>query len=323
MSSVGLVLGGGGITGAAYEMAALMALELATGWNPNRAEVVIGTSAGAYVAALVRGDRLDLDSLVRPNDTRDDVAARISAHVFVRRPGVKVGTWIQRGLLPGLRRPGLTFLLGCPATWDASGLAGWVRDQIGDKADSWPEDPTVVTAFDTNTRRRVAFGTEGAPDVTLAEAVAASSAIPLFFRPFPINGHLYVDGGVVSGTHADLLLGNPNPLDLVVILAPMAASEDREGAWFHERMFDRVGRTALQAEIDTISSAWPETEILVFRPPPPVLNAMRPNPMDPGAAVPSFIRTLLNMRRTLARPEIWAVLERHLETTVVARQTRG
>jgi NTE family protein len=49
VSKVGLVLGGGGITGAAYEMATLMSLQLATGWNPDDAEVVVGTSSGSLI----------------------------------------------------------------------------------------------------------------------------------------------------------------------------------------------------------------------------------------------------------------------------------
>lgn len=314
MSSVGLVLGGGGVTGAAYEMAALMAIELATGWSANDADVVVGTSAGSFVASLVRSDRLGLDSLVRHGDSRNDVADRIAGHLFMKRPGVKVGTWVRHGLLPGVRRPGLTMLLGSPAPWDSTGLANWVREQIGDAADRWPVKPTLITAFDVNRHRRVAFGTEAAPEVALADAVAASSAIPLVFRPYAIDGRLYVDGGVVSGTHADLVLGNPTPLDLVLVLAPMAADEEREGAWFYEKLFDQAGTNALSQEISLVHTAWPSADVLVLRPSPQVLAAMRPNPMDAKAAVPTFVRTLSSMKRVLARPEVWSVLERHLST---------
>jgi NTE family protein len=311
--SVGLVLGGGGVTGAAYEMAALMALEIATGWSPNQADVVVGTSAGSFVAALLRNDSLDLDSLVHPGDSRIDVAERISTHLFSRKPGVKITRWIRHGIVPGVRKPGLTLLLGSPAPWEPSGLADWVRSQIGDEAAaSWPDRPTLITAFDIQARRRVAFGTVGAPEVGLADAVTASTAIPVVFQPWEIDGRTYVDGGVVSGTHADLVLGSPTPLDLVLVLAPLAADEDRDGAWFHERVFDRVGRTALESELEEIRSAWPRADILVLRPTPHVLTAMRPNYMDPKRAVPTFIRTVVSMRRTLAQPDIWQLLDRHL-----------
>jgi NTE family protein len=297
-------------------MAALMSIEMATGWDPDGAEVVVGTSAGSFVAALLRHRELTLDSLVHRGDTREDVAERISNRLFVRNPGVTVGTWVRNGLLPGIRRPGVTLLLGSPAPFQASGLAEWVRDRIGDgPAESWPSAPTVIVAYDIRERRRVAFGTTAAPSTGIADAVAASSSIPVMFRPYEMGGRAYVDGGVVSGTHADLVLGNRNPLDLVLILAPMAAHEEREGALFHERMFDRVGRTALEDEIRLIEERWPEADVVVLRPTPQSLAAMRPNPMDPRAAVPSFVRTLIGMRRTLARPDVWPVLRRHLVRT--------
>ena len=312
MSSIGVVLGGGGVTGASYEMAALMALELATGWDPAAADVVVGTSGGAYVAALVRSGRLDLDSMVMRHEDREAVAERISGHLFTRDRRVRVGRWVRLGLLPGIRKPGLTMLLGGPAAWTTDGLANWVRHQCGPAAESWPTKPTIITAFDVAARRRVAFGTESAPDVSLADAVAASSAIPVAFQPREVGGRLYVDGGVVSGTHADLVLASPEPLDLLIIIAPMASEEDREGSWFYERVFDRVGRTALGSELTHIHEEWPETDVVVLRPSPSVLEVMRPNPLDPDAAVPTFIRALIAMRRKLADPAIWSVLERHL-----------
>ncbi|MFP5331534.1 MAG: patatin-like phospholipase family protein [Acidimicrobiia bacterium] len=315
MSSVGIVLGGGGVTGASYEMAALMALELATGWDPNQAHVIVGTSGGAYVAALVRSGRLDLDSMVQRHEDREAVAERISGHIFARDRRVRLGRWVKHGLLPGLRNPGLTMLLGGPAAWTTDGLAAWVRDQCGPIADSWPTAPTIITAFDMAAKRRVAFGTEAAPDVALAEAVAASSAIPVLFQPRNVADRLYVDGGVVSGTHADLVLGSPRPLDLLIVIAPMAADEERDGAWFYEKVFDRVGRTALGSELTRIHEEWPETDVVVLRPSPAVLAVMRPNPLDPDAAVPTFIRALMAMRRKLADPDVWSVLDHHLVGT--------
>jgi len=306
------VLGGGGITGAAYEMAALMALRIATGWDPNSASVVVGTSSGAFVTALVRNDSLSLDSLVLPGDERHDVADRIRSHVYNRSPGVAVGQWARYGLGPGLRRPGLTMFLGSPAPYDASGVATWVGQQVGPAARTWPTEATAIVAFDIRSRTRTAFGTESAPDVAIADAVAASSAIPLMFRPYPLEGEFYVDGGVSSGTHADLVLGSDRSLDLVLILAPMAAEIQRKRAMFHEKMFDRVGRRSLDEEIALIKSAWPECDVVALSPSPSVQNAMRPNPMDASRAVATFMRTLISMKRTLAHPEVWERLDHHL-----------
>ena len=301
-------------------MATLMAVELATGWSCNEADVVVGTSSGAFVTALVRSNRLDLDSLVLPTDEKEQVAARIRERIYRPNPGVQLGKWVRHGILPGVRRPGLTLLLGSPAPYDTSGLGDWVREELGATAEAWPKKATVIVALDAIARRRTTFGTLSAPEIGLADAVAASSAIPLVFRPHFHQGRPYVDGGVASGTHADLVLGNHRPLDLVLVVAPMAAEEDRVGALPHERLFDRVGRRSLTEEVGLIQSQWPDCEVLVLRPTPQVLVDMRPNPMDPDLAVPAFIRTLIAMKRQLARPDIWSVLKRHLGSRKRVRQ---
>src|SRR5205814_5930863 len=52
---VGLVLGGGGVRGAAWLIGALQGVAAEIGWLPAQAELVVGTSAGAVVAALAAG----------------------------------------------------------------------------------------------------------------------------------------------------------------------------------------------------------------------------------------------------------------------------
>ena len=320
MTRVGLVLGGGGITGAAYEMAALMSIRMATDWEPNGADVVVGTSSGAFVSALVRHDALSLDSLVSHTDEREDVTHRIKSHVYSRGASSGMSSWVRHGLMPGIRRPGLTMFLGGPARYNADGIGDWVRTHVGDDAaDSWPTAPTAIVAYDIRSGSRAVFGTSGAPEVSLADAVAASSAVPLVFRPYAIAEDLYVDGGVSSGTHADVVLGHHEPLDLVLVIAPMAAEVQRHRARFHEKMFDRVGLRSLSQEVALIRETWPECDVVTLSPSPSVQNAMRPNPLDASRAVATFMRTLISMKRTLAQPEVWAQLDRHLSPRRVRR----
>jgi len=294
-------------------MAALMAIEMATGWNPNDAEVIVGTSAGSFVAGVVRAGRLELSSMVEHSDNRGDVAARISSYVFKgARPG-GVRRWVRHGLVPGIRRPGVRLVLGSPGRYSADGIRDWATVQIGDEcAYTWPDRPTLISAYNLETKQRVVFGTDEAPDVSMRDAVAASSAVPVIFSPHRIDGLHYVDGGVVSGTHADVVLGSPDPLDLVLVLAPMAADNARDGAFFYENLLDRVGKSALDEEIRMIGQAWPSTDVVVLRPSPEVLEVMRPNPMKPESAVPTFIKTLTSMRTKLARASVWSVLRDHL-----------
>ncbi len=315
MSSVGLVLGGGGITGASFHFGALFALRMATGWNPADAAVVVGTSSGAAVAAITRSGRLDLEALVGDVHGDAEFAAALGERIYRRVPVRGMGRWVRHGLIPGLRRPGVRLVLGAPAPYSTDGIAEWVRRALGPAADAWPDNPTTVVAYEIETRRRVAFGTVGSPDTDLATAVAASAAVPMVFNPVTINGKRYVDGGVASGTSADLVLGHSEPLDLVIVSAPMAATRHRDNARFYEGIFDRFGGSTLTAELEAIHDVWPNTDLVVLRPDEDVLAEARPNPLSPAAALPVFLRTLKSMRTTLGSDDVWPILERHLVRT--------
>ncbi len=312
VSTVGLVLGGGGITGAAFDFGTLLSIEMATGWNAGSADVVIGTSSGAFVAAMARADALHLDSFAGTGETQAEIHDWLSNHLYRRGAPRGVLRWITKGLLPALRRPDLYAALGSPSLYRTDGLVEWVTDAAGDLASSWPEQPTAIVAYDLEARKRVPFGTDAAPEVGLALAVAASSAVPFVYEPVEIDGRWYADGGLASGTSADLLLACRDPLDLVLVVAPLAATAPRAGARFYEDIFDRAGRRALAMELAKIRTAWPDTEILVLRPDERVLDITRPNPMSVAAAIPSFLMTLRSMRSELAHPSVWCVLERHL-----------
>ena len=312
MSNVGVVLGGGGITGAAYEFAALMAVRLATGWDPADADVMIGTSAGAMVSAAARGRCLTIEALTGVHQDSDAFTEFLQGTLLRRTRINGFGRWVRHGLLKGARRPGLDLALGGPAPLDPAGVGDFVEHLVGPLADSWPASPTYITTFELESRTRVVFGAPGAPVAKLRDAVAASWAVPMVYQPVEIDGKTYVDGGVASGTNMDLLLEWPRPLDLILVIAPMASDEPRRRARFYEAIFDRVGRQALQIELELRVEQRPQTDLVVLRPGAAVLAAARPNPMSAAATIPTFLRTLAHLRRELARPEVWAILERHL-----------
>jgi NTE family protein len=203
-------------------------------------------------------------------------------------------------------------VLGSPAIYSTQGLAEWVDEALGSAATSWPDRPTVIVAYDLEKRTRTPFGTDAAPAAQIRNAVAASAAVPGIFQPIQIRDRWYVDGGLASGTSIDLLLGSESPLDLVLVVAPLAASERRPGARFYEDIFDRFGRTALEAEVALVKQHWPDTDFLILRPDQRVLAVARPNPMSTDAAVPSFLRTIRSMKHELAASPTWALLEKHL-----------
>jgi NTE family protein len=87
-------------------------------------------------------------------------------------------------------------------------------------AGPWPEEDLWVCAVRQSDLRRVVFGRDA--EAPLADAVAASCAIPGYFRPPEIDGEAFIDGGVRSPTNAAVLRGRD--LDLVVILSPMSGT---------------------------------------------------------------------------------------------------
>ena len=315
-------MGGGGITGAAFHFGTLLSIQMATGWDPNEADVLIGTSSGAFVGAMVRGNQLNLETFTGTGQTADEIHEYLSSYLYTRGAPRGAIRWIRRGLIPSLGHPSLHAVVGSPGMFRTDGLRSWVSDAIGPLAHQWPEAPTALVAYDVKDRLRVPFGTEGAPDVTLADAVAASSAVPFVYEPVRIRDRWYADGGLASGTSLDLILGHPHPLDLVIVVAPFAATAPRSGGRMYEDMFDRVGRRALSSELAVIAEEWPETEVLVLRPDEQVLELARPNPMAASAAVPTFLATLRSMQRQLARKSVWSVLTEHIGSGSVLADRR-
>lgn len=221
MTTRGLVLGGGGITGIAWETGLLWGLAEA-GVDLTGADRVVGTSAGSIVGAQITGgtglEELYRRQLLPPADLGDDSAplARIGAGFLARSA---VALLRARGDVERLGR-----LLGSAAVAaSARGRTPTVQERYAQVAQrigglTWPDRDLVVTAVDVATGRLAAFGPRGPyPEVSLEDAVNASCAVPLVYPPIPIGGRTYVDGGARSGANADLMAG----IDVVVALAPV------------------------------------------------------------------------------------------------------
>ena len=80
-----LVLGGGGMTGAVYEIGALRALDLlAVNRNVNEFDIYVGTSAGAFVAASLPAPAMAL-SVGFQRRTRSSTRRPLRCHASARR----------------------------------------------------------------------------------------------------------------------------------------------------------------------------------------------------------------------------------------------
>jgi NTE family protein len=99
-------------------------------------------------------------------------------------------------------------------------LKDTVRRAVGPSG--WSPHPGLwIVACDYATGRRAVFGREGSPAAELADAVAASCAIPGFYRPVEIGSRQYVDGGMWSTSNLDVV--RDDDLDLVICLNPTSS----------------------------------------------------------------------------------------------------
>jgi len=159
---LGLALGGGAARGFAH-VGVLQVLEEA-GIKP---DLVVGTSAGSFVAALYASGKTPAQ-LQRIAETMDEA-------VFTDWTVPLLGRGMMRG----------------------ESLARYVNAQATSQANSRQiEDfklPLGVVATDLNTGQGVLFQRGD-----VGTAVRASSAVPSVFEPVRINGRDFVDGGLVS-----------------------------------------------------------------------------------------------------------------------------
>lgn len=231
---VGLVLGGGGVMGGAWLTGGLEALVEETGWHPAQADVISGTSAGSMIGALVsaglplwfmtahsRGESFDgmTDADGRPASEHD----RSAGAIFRPQPGAwprLPGSWrlAARSLVRPTRHTPLQVATG----WLPRGVistAPLERIVTAAIPGEWSPHPRFwAVACDYESGRRTVFGREDAPAAPIAKAVAASCAIPGFYRPVKIGGRSYVDGGIYSPSNLDLV--REEGLDLVICLNP-------------------------------------------------------------------------------------------------------
>jgi NTE family protein len=225
-----LVLGGGGVIGQAFHVGVLAALADG-GFDPRTADLMVGTSAGSQIAALLRAGvpAPDLAASASRDGVLSDEGARLLAPVRaaggIPAPGPRGAALAAAPRLlarlatrPWEARVGVLLAAALPAgrRTTARFVAGLDPLFGGD----WPEAGLWITAVRLDTGRRVAFGAPGAPAASVGEAVAASCAIPGFFAPVDVGGVRYVDGGCHTPTNLDLVAGLG--LDLVVVSSPMS-----------------------------------------------------------------------------------------------------
>jgi len=307
MTSVGLVLGAGGVVGGAYHAGALAALAEVAGWDARNADVIVGTSAGSIAGAALRAGLSGPDQLARAtNAPLSPEGERLVGHLS---PVVELPMRppFPRGLpLPASPQLAATALLPPWSARPLAALAGLLpagsvpTAPIGDRIralfdGTWPEQALWICALRLRDGTRVVFGRDelDAPDV--GTAVEASCAIPGYLQPVEIRGETYVDGGAHSPSNADTIAGLG--LDLAIVISPMSAP------WTALRPSPNIGSRALaswvlEREVRAVRAAG--TPVLVLEPTAEDLAVMGTNAMNPSrrAAVAEQARTTTIQRLT-------------------------
>ncbi|MEA2396830.1 MAG: hypothetical protein QOK25_386 [Thermoleophilaceae bacterium] len=236
-SRTALVLGGGGVTGGVYEIGALRALDLlAVNRTINEFDIYVGTSAGSFVASLV-ANGVTPEEMMRVVNQQSPTPFRDINMGTVLRPGYSElvkslvalplrSVGLVRGLLGNLRQTSLMdVLLGLaeglpPGLYDGSGIERYLTDVLSDpdRANDFRllENELYLTATDLDTCERIVFGTEGWDDVPIARAAAASTALPMVYRPMEVKGRQLVDGGLRSTTNVDIAVEHGAKFVIVV-----------------------------------------------------------------------------------------------------------
>jgi NTE family protein len=208
-----LVLGGGGITGIAWEIGLLAGLAEA-GVDLSGADLVVGTSAGSVVGArLATGEDLGEMYARQLEPATGERAFRLNratlaqfGWAMLRSRGRDVEFRRRIGALAlAAEKAGLT-----PSEQERLDV---FESLLGGR--DWPKRALTIAAVDAATGEFTPFDrTSGVP---LVSAVAASCAVPGVYPPVTIDGRRYVDGGMRSAANADLA----HAYDRVVVLAPI------------------------------------------------------------------------------------------------------
>ena len=215
-ASGALVLGGGGVAGIAWHTGILHGMA-DSGLDLRDADFIVGTSAGATVAAQL-GSGAPLDALFRQqvDPELQNYELKPTGMSLTELMETVVRVW-EEVADPAERRRRIGAVAITAATVPESVRRAVVAGRLDEH--SWPLRRIATVAVDANSGERCVF--DAASGVDLVDAVAASSAVPGIWPPVTIGGHRYIDGGVYSLCNADLAEG----FDKVLVLAPMVDPE--------------------------------------------------------------------------------------------------
>lgn len=306
-----LVLGCGAVAGAAWSIPVLARLQQELSWDAREADILVGTSVGAVLAALL-GSGVSVDRMfaVQRGDATDcrwnhdtDSGGALPPWPAPRFPALKLAWRGLRGELSPL-----TALAGLLPAGRTS-MTGFER-LIGGltSGDAWVDHPkTWLIAVDAASGQRCAFGRGDAPRARLTQAVCASYAVPGCCPPVTVAGRTFIDGGVVSPTSADMV--RDQDLDEVIVLAPFASTHTdrpRSPLCRIERRVRKLMTAIVDREIAELRQAG--LRVVRLEPGPEDLQAIGYNMLDPARRLQVFETAQRTAKETVRRALIAAHL---------------
>jgi NTE family protein len=233
----GMVLGGGGVVGVAWEIGVLSALKDAGLPTVHDAAVVVGTSAGSIVGGQQLLGRT-LEELASDQDTPEEIASGASSGGGNAAAAMDVfRLWAQPEAMTESRAAQIGAKAIEAVATDENAMLGRFAQLIGDE---WPDSDFRVVAVRCVDGARTAW--TAASSVPLSRAVASSCAVPGMFPPITIGDHRYTDGGVWSCGSADLLVDTG--VTDALFIGPMVG----------ETGIGTVSKIAMEAEAKTLAA---------------------------------------------------------------------
>jgi NTE family protein len=260
--SKALVLSGGGITGTAWELGVLFGLE-ENGVDVTHVELIVGTSAGSSVGAQITSG-LSLEELynlqLKPINETVEKQVDFDGHKFRQMMAAAImsspDSQTARALIGEAA-------LAAP-TMEEDERLNMMASRL--PVHEWNMDrKLIINAVDAQTGEWVKFDQNS--DVPLLLAVSASSAVPGVYPPTTINGLRYIDGGMSSGTNADVAQGYDQ---VFIIVAEPNMIAPAMGPTMHRITFEEE-----LAQLETSGS-----QVMVITPDEESLQAKGPNPLD-------------------------------------------
>lgn len=301
-SKTALVLAGGGLTGAVYEIGALRAIDdLLVDRTVNDFDIYVGTSAGALVSTfLAQGisPHEVMEALAGEHATVPPIQPR-DVFALNRKDLVQWGLKIPRTLLGAwshyLRhRQDMTFfdlvwlwLEALPSgVYDNRALEEYLERVLALKGKTTHfedlERELFIIATDLDNGQRAVFSKEQWAHVPITRAVAASAAVPMLYKPVRIDGHEYLDGAARGNASLDVAI--EHGAKLVVCINPMVPLDNsehtnipklgRDAAYLSERGLSAIAQqvtritahSALHYHIKQLRKRHSDVDIILIEP---------------------------------------------------------